>query len=190
MSSSPPTKVSSPTPEFEVAALAAELKVIAKAAVEAQSTAATPQNVAQLVAELKIIAQAAVEAQSCLANVLIAGSFVPVPSFVAGIPPTPGELAAAIPADNEVQHYWVVLRGRQPGLYRTSAAAQEQTKGVPNQVIARKTGRAEALAFYAANYPDFVKKWIQLPAPVPAPDAPAATGSTAVDKTDAAPAVV
>ncbi|KAJ7433335.1 hypothetical protein FB451DRAFT_1196249 [Mycena latifolia] len=132
-----------------------------------QATAATPQmEMAALVEQLKSIAEAAAVAQSLLASVLLATLFVPVPSFVAGEPATPNAVAAAFPPDEEVQSYWVVLRGHEPGLYRT-------TKGVPNQHMQRKTGRDEALAFYAANFPQFVKKWIPVPAPVPVAAAPA-----------------
>ena len=39
-------------------------------------------------------------------------------------------------------------------------AANEQTDGVPGQFQQRKTGRAEALAFYTAAYPHEVKKLV------------------------------
>ncbi|KAJ7431727.1 hypothetical protein FB451DRAFT_1319063 [Mycena latifolia] len=138
------------------------------------TTAATPQmEMAALVAHLRSIAEAAAQAQAHLSNVLLSSSFIPVPSFVAGVPPTPGELAAAFPPEEEVESYWVVLRGREPGLYRTVKAAEAQTKGVPHQHMERRRGRDEALAFYGANYPDHVKKWFELPAPVPVAAAPA-----------------
>ncbi|KAJ7141045.1 hypothetical protein C8R44DRAFT_866707 [Mycena epipterygia] len=143
-------------------------------ATPSSSTAASPNSeLVALAAQLQAIADAAVKAQALLTNVLLQHTFVPVPSFVAGIPPTPSELAAATPVDDEVQHYWVVLRGLAPGLYRTVTAAQAQTNGVPRSFQQRKGGRDEALAFYAANYPDHVRKWVALPAPVPdaAPDA-------------------
>ncbi|KAJ7111196.1 hypothetical protein C8R43DRAFT_1139200 [Mycena crocata] len=106
-----------------------------------------------------------------LCNVLLerilGDAVVPVPAFVPGTPVTPADLASSIPEDEDVQSYWVVLRGREPGMYRSVRAAEEQTRGVPNQYQSRKTGRAEALAFYAANHPEHVKKWVEVPAPVP-----------------------
>ncbi|KAJ7079809.1 hypothetical protein B0H15DRAFT_953896 [Mycena belliarum] len=132
------------------------------------TNATTPQTeMAALAAKLQTMSQIASEAQALLTSVLLSTSFVPVPSFVAGIPATPDALAAAFPAAQAVQNYWVVLRGREPGLYLTVTAANAQTSGVPNQYMAKKNGRDEALAFYLANYPAHVKKWVPIPAPVP-----------------------
>ncbi|KAJ6484287.1 hypothetical protein DFH09DRAFT_1106604 [Mycena vulgaris] len=128
------------------------------------STQPTPSA---MVEQLQNIVTAASEAQACLTNIILANSVVPVPSFVAGTPLTPAELAAVTPEAPPIENYWVVLRGREPGLYLTAAAANDQTKGVPSQYQRRKSGRAEALAFYAANYPDHIRKWVPLPAPVP-----------------------
>ncbi|KAJ7105149.1 hypothetical protein C8R44DRAFT_740066 [Mycena epipterygia] len=139
-------------------------------------------ELAALAAHLQTIADASVKAHALLTNVLLGYSFVRVPSFVAGTPITPSQLAAVTPVDEEVQHYWVVLRGLEPGLYRTDAAATAQTKGVPRSFQQRKAGRDEALAFYAANYPSSVNKWVAVPAPVPeapADEAPVAAHSLA-----------
>lgn len=35
-------------------------------------------------------------------------------------PPSPAEIAASLPADRDPESYWVVLRGREPGLYHNS----------------------------------------------------------------------
>ncbi|KAJ6601127.1 hypothetical protein DFH09DRAFT_1302436 [Mycena vulgaris] len=140
------------------------------------SSSATPTTsgpsaeLTELVVFLQTIATAAVEAQARLTQILVANSFVPVPSFVPGTPATPAELAASTPI-GDVESYWVVLRGREPGLYLSSTAANIQTKGVPGEFQKRKNGRSEALAFYAANYPDHVKKWVQVAAPIPVADA-------------------
>ncbi|KAJ7710787.1 hypothetical protein B0H17DRAFT_1123896 [Mycena rosella] len=108
--------------------------------------------------------------------------FVPNISFHR-TPPTPAELAGATPLEeDEATPFWVVLRGRQPGLYRNFTAAQQQTNGVPHNQQNRKVGRTEALTFYAANHPLHVKKWIELPAPVPV-----AAAASAADPTDPAP---
>ncbi|KAJ7093338.1 hypothetical protein B0H15DRAFT_799154 [Mycena belliarum] len=155
MSSSTPTPPSAVTPQTEMLALAAQLQAIA---------------------------QATAQAQALLTNVVLANTagIVPVPSFVAGDAITPEALAASIPEDADQQFYWVVLRGREPGLYCTVHAANQQTHRVPGQCMARKTGRAEALAFYAANYPERVQKWVPVPAPVPAASA-SATDPSAID---------
>ncbi|KAJ6470718.1 hypothetical protein DFH09DRAFT_1344367 [Mycena vulgaris] len=131
--------------------------------------ATTPQaDLQALVVHLQSIAEAAVAAQARITNILVANSIIPVPSFVAGTPPTPAELAAANPV-SDIESYWVVLRGREPGLYLSVKAANDQTLGVPGQFQQRKGGRSEVLAFYAANYPDHVRKWVPVPAPVPIP---------------------
>ncbi|KAJ6595062.1 hypothetical protein DFH09DRAFT_1072891 [Mycena vulgaris] len=91
-----------------------------------------------------------------LNNLVLGTTFIPVPAFTPGTPPTPEELAAATSVDAEAQHYWVVLRG-----------PQAQLVGVPHSFHQRKSGRKESLTFYAANYPAHVRKWIQVPAPVP-----------------------
>ncbi|KAJ6529043.1 hypothetical protein DFH09DRAFT_1327460 [Mycena vulgaris] len=132
--------------------------------------ATTPQaDLQALVVHLQSIAEAAAAAQARITNILVANLFIPVPSFVAGMPPMPAELAAITPL-SDIESYWVVLRGRQPGLYLTVKAANDQTLGVPGQFQQRKGGRSEALAFYAANYPDHVRKWVPVPAPVPVAD--------------------
>ncbi|KAJ6523894.1 hypothetical protein DFH09DRAFT_1329759 [Mycena vulgaris] len=159
-------------PFTDLTALATQLQTIAQAA-----TAIGPNT--DVAALMQTIARAAIEAQARLITILAATSFVPVPSFTAGTPATPTALAAATPVDAEVENYWVVLRGREPGLYLTVHAANTQTNGVPGQFQQRKNGRAEALAFYAANYPDHVRKWIQVPAPVPVADAPLLTSEPA-----------
>ncbi|KAJ6523786.1 hypothetical protein DFH09DRAFT_1096457 [Mycena vulgaris] len=163
MSSTPIVPIN---PFTDLTALAAQLHTIAQAAI----AIGPDTDVATL---MQTIARAAVEAQACLITILAATSFVPVPSFVAGTPVTPAALAAAIPVDTEVENYWVVLRGREPGVYLTVHAANMQTNGVPGQFQQRKSGRAEALAFYAVNYPDHVRKWVQVAAPIPGADAPA-----------------
>ncbi|KAJ6524635.1 hypothetical protein DFH09DRAFT_1329405 [Mycena vulgaris] len=170
MSSTP----SPTTPQTEFAALVSQLQIIAQAGAAAQahlnSLLIAPHiQLTALVAQLQIIAKAGAAAQAHLTNILLVGSFVPVPSFVAGTPATPEELAAANNPEITVESYWVVLRGRKPGLYLSVRAANDQTLGVPGQFQQRKNGRDEALAFYAANYPDHVRKWVPIPAPVPVP---------------------
>ncbi|KAJ7471713.1 hypothetical protein B0H11DRAFT_2225399 [Mycena galericulata] len=137
------------------------------------NTPSSSTELAALISSLQTMAHAAVDSQTQLSRALLgrlieAGHVVPVPSFVEGVPATPAEVAATTPVDQEAQTYWVVLRGREPGLYRTVRAANDQTHGVPGQFQQRKSGRDEALAFYTANYPANVKKWVPIEAPVPA----------------------
>ncbi|KAJ7227794.1 hypothetical protein C8J57DRAFT_1534864 [Mycena rebaudengoi] len=73
--------------------------------------------------------------------------------WVAGTPLTPDDLDAKFPpGTGEHQHWYVVLRGRSPGLYPRSLNCDDQVLGVPNQYREKKRGRAEALAFYRASY--------------------------------------
>ncbi|KAJ7088241.1 hypothetical protein C8R44DRAFT_751821 [Mycena epipterygia] len=52
--------------------------------------------------------------------------------WVAGVPKTPTELEDEIPAGSG-EVWYVVIRGREPGLYRTYDEANAMTNGVPNQ---------------------------------------------------------
>ncbi|KAJ7639965.1 hypothetical protein DFH06DRAFT_1137971 [Mycena polygramma] len=120
-----------------------------------------------LIRSLQAIARSTRLAQNNLSDLLGRSVFEPV--FVEHTPATPEEVAAAFASQNEAQSYWVVLRGREPGLYTTvvtdppftSGAANEQTNGVPNQHQLRVTGFAAALAYYTDNHPENVRKWVE-----------------------------
>ncbi|KAJ6543672.1 hypothetical protein B0H10DRAFT_2218717 [Mycena sp. CBHHK59/15] len=83
------------------------------------------------------------------------------PTVVRGVPQTPDEVEAAHPpSPNDPQSWYVVIVGREPGLYTNSDAADMQTTGIPNQFRQRKTGLREALAFYRNKYEaGKVEKW-------------------------------
>ncbi|KAJ7025169.1 hypothetical protein C8F04DRAFT_1269526 [Mycena alexandri] len=72
-------------------------------------------------------------------------------TWTRGTARTPKALAAAFP-DGSGETWYVVIRGREPGFYRTSSESNAQTRGVPNQFGQKKTSWAEALAFYRENY--------------------------------------
>ncbi|KAJ7199343.1 hypothetical protein C8J57DRAFT_1356672 [Mycena rebaudengoi] len=101
----------------------------------------------------------AIEVQTELSDVVntaIDAAFqeeTPDPVWVASTPLTPDDLDAKFPpGTGEHQHWYVVLRGRSPGLYPSYTDCDEQVRGVPNQFREKKRGRAEALAFYRASY--------------------------------------
>ncbi|KAJ7907069.1 hypothetical protein B0H13DRAFT_2332686 [Mycena leptocephala] len=72
-------------------------------------------------------------------------------SWIRGVAKTPRQLEAAFP-DGSGEVWYVVIRGREPGIYRTSDEANAQTDGVPHQFREKKKTRREALAFYRENY--------------------------------------
>ncbi|KAJ7089990.1 hypothetical protein C8R44DRAFT_863387 [Mycena epipterygia] len=71
--------------------------------------------------------------------------------WVAGVPKTPTELEDEIPAGSG-EVWYVVIRGREPGLYRTYDEANAMTNGVPNQWQQKKKSRREAIAWYRDHY--------------------------------------
>ncbi|KAJ7612846.1 hypothetical protein DFH06DRAFT_1342533 [Mycena polygramma] len=83
------------------------------------------------------------------------------PVWVHGEPKTPSELEAAFP-DGSGETWYVVIRGREPGMYRTAAEADALCNGVPGQLKEKKKSRREALAYYRDRYntpgPDGVDK--------------------------------
>ncbi|KAJ7264658.1 hypothetical protein C8J57DRAFT_1718543 [Mycena rebaudengoi] len=96
------------------------------------------------------------------------------PPFTSGIPISPDALETFIPP-NTGEIWYVVIVGREPGLYRTPTEANAQTDGVPGQFSQKKTSRREALAFYRERFgnppPHGVHKWVEL-AELPPPLSP------------------
>ncbi|KAJ7909364.1 hypothetical protein B0H13DRAFT_2330412 [Mycena leptocephala] len=72
-------------------------------------------------------------------------------TWIRGVPRTPGQVEAAFP-EGSGEVWYVVIRGREPGMYRTPTEANAQTDGVPHQFREKKKTRREALAFYRENY--------------------------------------
>ncbi|KAK7044328.1 hypothetical protein R3P38DRAFT_3308303 [Favolaschia claudopus] len=87
------------------------------------------------------------------------------PIFVRGVPLTPAELETAHPPGSG-ETWYVVIRGREPGMYHSAKLADAQCNGVPYQLKAKKTSRIQALDYYREHYqgPDSesgVQKWIE-----------------------------
>ncbi|KAJ6461288.1 hypothetical protein C8R47DRAFT_1073319 [Mycena vitilis] len=58
---------------------------------------------------------------------------------------------------------WTVYIGREPGVYFTTEGAQAQVRGVPNQQVRRRTGKADALALYRhMSDKNKVEKWVEV----------------------------
>ncbi|KAJ7907450.1 hypothetical protein B0H13DRAFT_2502112 [Mycena leptocephala] len=145
----------------------------------------TNAEVGKLIRSLQLIARNTRLAQSSL-SVLLGGRSVFEPTYIEGVPATPEEVWQAWRAHPQAQSYWVVLRGREPGLYTTVAAANLQTDGIPHQFQQCHTGLDAALDFYGSNYPDNVKKFVLVePAGSAGSNAPA--GSEWVSVPESAP---
>ncbi|KAJ7300387.1 hypothetical protein DFH08DRAFT_979715 [Mycena albidolilacea] len=86
------------------------------------------------------------------------------PVWVRGVPKTPAEIVAQYP-EGSGETWYVVIRGREPGFYRTSAEADTVCNGVPNQLKEKKKSRRDAIAWYRSLYegPDGegVQKWTE-----------------------------
>ncbi|KAJ7827324.1 hypothetical protein B0H14DRAFT_2595330 [Mycena olivaceomarginata] len=105
--------------------------------------------------------------------------------FVPGTPATPQEITAAFANQKTAENYWVVICGREPGLYTNSQDAKDQTNGVPNQHQLRRSNFNDALAYYANNYPHNVKKLVE----VTSPSAAASVAPSVAVSPSVAPAV-
>ncbi|KAJ7277867.1 hypothetical protein C8J57DRAFT_1222649 [Mycena rebaudengoi] len=163
----------------DLASMIALVGHLAAATVESASLAASLQNRmpanslgAQLVAATVESTCLAVEVQNRLPAVMAASLARSAgPPFTSGVAITPDALETFIPASTG-EIWYVVIVGREPGLYRTPAEANSQTDGVPGQFSQKKTSHHEALAFYRDRYglpaPEGVQKWVELPE-LPAP---------------------
>ncbi|KAJ7914613.1 hypothetical protein B0H13DRAFT_1872865 [Mycena leptocephala] len=72
-------------------------------------------------------------------------------NWVRGVPKTPLQMERAFP-DGSGEVWYVVIRGREPGMYRPYDEANAQTDGVPHQFREKKKTRRDALACYRENY--------------------------------------
>ncbi|KAK6981629.1 hypothetical protein R3P38DRAFT_3460250 [Favolaschia claudopus] len=103
------------------------------------------------------VAPAAVPGSSAAPDLDPAG-----PLFVRGIPQTPAEVERNHPPGSG-ETWYVVILGREPGLYATALDADHQCNGVPHQYKVKKTSRVDALSLYRSLYngPDGegVEKW-------------------------------
>ncbi|KAF8173985.1 hypothetical protein K438DRAFT_1771841 [Mycena galopus ATCC 62051] len=63
--------------------------------------------------------------------------------------PSPEEIAELNHGiEDFMEEWWIVYIGREPGIYRIQAEADEAVKGCPIQQYRVRTGKATALAFY------------------------------------------
>ncbi|KAJ7694391.1 hypothetical protein B0H17DRAFT_1132024 [Mycena rosella] len=77
----------------------------------------------------------------------------PGPLLLHGLPKTPPEMADMFPPGvGDFQSWYVVIVGREPGLYGSAVEADAQVNGIPGQFRQKKTSRREALDFYWERY--------------------------------------
>ncbi|KAJ6447698.1 hypothetical protein C8R45DRAFT_1135761 [Mycena sanguinolenta] len=72
-------------------------------------------------------------------------------TWIRGVAQTPSAIEAKFPASSG-EVWYVVIRGREPGLYRTPEEANVQTDSIPHQFREKKKSRREAIAFYRDHY--------------------------------------
>ncbi|KAJ7214191.1 hypothetical protein C8J57DRAFT_1612119 [Mycena rebaudengoi] len=173
----PTTVARSASADADLVSMVALVGHLAAATAESASFAAILQDrmpasivTGQLVASTAESTRLAIEVQDRLPAVLARANG---PPFTAGTPISPETLATFIPP-NSGETWYVVIVGREPGMYRTPTEANLQTDGVPGQFSQKKTSRREALDFYRERFgqppPHGVCKWVQLaelPAPLP-----------------------
>ncbi|KAJ7279182.1 hypothetical protein C8J57DRAFT_1503000 [Mycena rebaudengoi] len=139
------------------------------ASIPSSETAAFVAKVAMLSRLAADLTKLAIEVQTELPDILRSQMDAAFPEdgdylWVAGTPLTPDEMEAKIPPGvGDSQVWYVVLRGRNPGLYPSHADCDNQVLGVPNQFRQKKSGRLEALAFYRHNFlKGNVEKWTEV----------------------------
>ncbi|KAJ7127930.1 hypothetical protein C8R44DRAFT_733333 [Mycena epipterygia] len=139
------TNVSRPLSEREALIALISRLSLASADVEARVTrlTAAANNLSDLAAEVQV---------------KVALLLPPLPAidpdaaaWIPGVPKTPTQLEHEFP-EGSGEVWYVVIRGREPGLYRTHDEANAQTNGVPNQWQQKKRSRREAIAWYRDHY--------------------------------------
>ncbi|KAJ7907804.1 hypothetical protein B0H13DRAFT_2332017 [Mycena leptocephala] len=156
-SSAAATKTSSSAPT-ELEALVALVDRFAASSLE------TTRLAVELQAKLPVVLAAEVAAATSAAATVAAETDAEAagPVFVRGVAKTPAQLEAAFP-EGSGETWYVVIRGREPGMYRTADEADAVCNGVPNQLKRKKTSRREAIAWYRSHYlaapPNNVQKW-------------------------------
>ncbi|KAJ7095999.1 hypothetical protein C8R43DRAFT_964418 [Mycena crocata] len=154
-----------PTPTQELEALLALVGRLSKVSLEAtRLTVDIQTRLPAVVALSSDAAAAAATAAALTAHTTAITAAAAACNFVRRTPKTPAELTAAFP-EGSGEVWYVVLIGREPGLYRTSTEADKLCNGVPGQEKAKKKSLREALAWYrdAYNAPggDGVQKWVE-----------------------------
>ncbi|KAJ7722775.1 hypothetical protein B0H14DRAFT_3479322 [Mycena olivaceomarginata] len=152
--SSTSTKTSTPTElEALVALVALSTATMDVVRLTAEVQAKLPAVVAGEVVAARAATAAAQAAQAAQAE---ATATDPAPDaadplWVRGTPKTPAQLELQYP-EGSGETWYVVICGREPGMYRTAAEADSNCNKVPNQLKAKKTSRLEALAWYRREY--------------------------------------
>ncbi|KAJ7683147.1 hypothetical protein B0H14DRAFT_3535388 [Mycena olivaceomarginata] len=84
------------------------------------------------------------------------------PLWLGGVSRTPAELEAAHP-EGTGEIWYVVVCGREPGMYHSPDEANRLCDGVPGNQKQRKKSRREALAWYREEYErGNVQKWTEV----------------------------
>ncbi|KAK7029971.1 hypothetical protein R3P38DRAFT_3188896 [Favolaschia claudopus] len=117
-------------------------------------------ELSEMIVHLQAIARHTSMAQANLST-LLGGESVTQVAFVEGTAESPSTVAARYENQIKGSFYWVVLVGRNPGLYPSADAANRQVLGVPNNSWLRKQGFEAALEHYRDNYPHNVKKLVE-----------------------------
>ncbi|KAJ7607987.1 hypothetical protein B0H17DRAFT_1199197 [Mycena rosella] len=166
----------SPTPTPELAALVAQVHALSKLAL----------NMTRLTMDISNAIPDVVAAEVARA---IDDATPPGPMFLHGIARTPNQIDALFPlGTGDHQAWYVVVVGREPGLYGSSVETDAQVNGIPNQFRRRKTSRREALDFYRQEYnAGRVDKITEVPGAAPCP-APVIAAPVVVTAPAAAPA--
>ncbi|KAJ7314863.1 hypothetical protein DFH08DRAFT_972592 [Mycena albidolilacea] len=148
------TTAPSTSTSTELEVLVALVGRLSAASMEAMRLAVEVQDCPQLWGERAAATAAAAAAAELPAD----------PVWVRGVPKTPAEIVAQYP-EGSGETWYVVIRGREPGFYRTSAEADTVCNGVPNQLKEKKKSRRDAIAWYRSLYegPDGegVQKWTE-----------------------------
>ncbi|KAJ7488212.1 hypothetical protein FB451DRAFT_1167669 [Mycena latifolia] len=88
------------------------------------------------------------------------------PVWVRGTPITPDALAALHP-EGTGETWYIVIQGREPGMYHTVDQANELCNGVPHQLKEKKKSRCEVPAWYKMHYDlpngkgSGIQKWME-----------------------------
>ncbi|KAJ7077657.1 hypothetical protein B0H15DRAFT_954950 [Mycena belliarum] len=129
-----------PTPAQELAALVHKVHALSKLALD----------MTKLTMEINDGIPAVIEAQ---VEAAIAALSTAATAFVRGTARTPNQMDALFPPGvGDHQVWYVVIRGREPGLYGSSVDADTQVNGIPGQYRQKKTSRVEALSYYRHRY--------------------------------------
>ncbi|KAJ6527599.1 hypothetical protein DFH09DRAFT_1328071 [Mycena vulgaris] len=157
------------TPDEELAALVVQVAVLSKTALDLTKNCIDIHHT--IIDTIPRVVASQVAAALAAAAVVLMGD------FVQGVALTPAQLDAQFPpGTGDTQTWHVVCIGREPGLYASAELTTDQVRGIPNQLLQKKSSRQEALNFYRYKHQaGQVQKWNEVAvAPAPAAAVPAA----------------